>query len=136
EQVKYPRDLPLILLMGFSDSGDSADLTSRVRPDGQLDWTAPQGRWTLHALFAGWHGKLVERAAPGGEGFVIDHFSTDAIRQYLQPFDRAFAGHRLGGLRAFFNDSYEVDDATGEADWTPLLFAEFEKRPGADPRRE
>ena len=135
EQVKYPRDLPLVVLMAYSDAGDIVDLTSRVLADGRLDWIAPQGRWTLYALFAGWHGKLVERAAPGGEGFVIDHFSTDAIRQYLRPFDRAFAGHDLSGLRAFFNDSYEVDDATGEADWTPRFFTEFEKRRGYDLRR-
>ncbi len=135
EQVKYPRELPLAVLMAYSDSGDTIDLTSRVQTDGRLDWIAPQGRWTLYALFAGWHGKLVERAAPGGEGLVIDHFSTDAIKQYLLPFDRAFAGRRLSGLRAFFNDSYEVDDATGEADWTPRFFAEFEKRRGYDLRR-
>ncbi len=134
EQVKYPRDLPLTVLMAYSDAGEIADLTSRVQPDGRLDWTAPPGRWTLYALFVAWHGKLVERAAPGGEGFVIDHFSTNAIRKYLLPFDRAFAGHSLAGLRAFFNDSYEVDDATGEADWTPQFFAEFERRRGYDLR--
>jgi hypothetical protein len=135
EQVKYPRDLPLAVLMGYSDTGDVEDLTSRVQKDGSLDWAAPRGRWTLYALFGGWHGKLVERAAPGGEGLVIDHFSTDAIRKYLLPFDRAFTGHGLNGLRAFFNDSYEVDDAVGEADWTPLFFDEFAKRRGYDLRR-
>ncbi len=51
------------------------------------------------------------------------------------PFDRAFKGHSLDGLRAFFNDSYEVDDATGEADWTPRLLEEFEKRRGYDLRQ-
>ena len=135
EQVKYPRDLPLATLMAYSDAGEIADLTSNIQPDGRLDWTAPPGRWTLYALFVAWHGKLVERAAPGGEGFVIDHFSANAIKKYLLPFDRAFAGHNLTGLRAFFNDSYEVDDATGEADWTPQFFAEFEKRRGYDLRR-
>ena len=136
EQVKYARDLPLIVLMGYSEHGSSADLTSYVQRDGKLDWTAPSGRWTLYALFDAWHGKLVERAAPGGEGFVIDHFSTDAIKKYLLPFDRALAGHSLRGLRAFFNDSYEVDDATGEADWTPLFLDEFMKRRGYDLRRQ
>ena len=135
EQVKYPRDLPLTLLMAYSDAGDALDLTSRVQADGRLDWMAPSGRWSLYAIFAGWHGKLVERAAPGGEGNVIDHFSADAIRKYLLPFDRAFKGHSLDGLRAFFNDSYEVDDATGEADWTPRLLEEFEKRRGYDLRQ-
>lgn len=135
EQVKYPRDLPLAALMAYSDAGEVADLTARVGPDGRLDWTAPSGRWTLHAIFAGWHGKLVERAAPGGEGNVIDHFSTDAIRSYLLAFDRAFDGRAPDGLRAFFNDSYEVDDATGEADWTPRLVDEFARRRGYDLRR-
>jgi hypothetical protein len=33
------------------------------------------GKWKLIALFEGLHGKMVERAAPGGEGRAIDHFS-------------------------------------------------------------
>ena len=33
----------------------------------------------------------VKRAAPGGEGFVIDHFDKTAVRHYLETFDRAFA---------------------------------------------
>ena len=82
----------------------------------------------VYALFAGWHGKLVERAAPGGEGNVIDHFSRDAIRGYLAHVrSRVLPDSRRAGLRAFFNDSYEVDDATGQADWTPALFDEFQQ---------
>jgi hypothetical protein len=72
----------------------------------------------------------VERAAPGGEGNVIDHFSRDAIRRYLARFDRAFGGRRPDGLRAFFNDSYEVDDASGQSDATPTLFEEFRRHRG------
>ena len=77
---------------------------------------------------------MVERAAPGGEGNVIDHFSPDAVQNYLRHFDEAFQGNDIRALRAFFNDSYEVDDAKGAADWTPDLFAEFEKRRGYDLR--
>jgi hypothetical protein len=44
--------------------------------------------------------------------------------------DSAFAAHDITSLRAFFNDSYEVDDARGAADWTPLLFDEFATRRG------
>jgi hypothetical protein len=135
EQVKYPRDLPLVALMAYSDTGDTIDLTRSVTADRTLDWTAPPGSWTVFGLFAGWHGKLVERAAPGGEGNVIDHFSAAAITRYLAPFNRAFAGGHGKGIRAFFNDSYEVDDATGEADWTPALLDEFRKRRGYDLRR-
>jgi hypothetical protein len=134
DQVRFPRDLPLVALVATSDGGATLDLTARVGTDGALDWTAPPGRWTLHALFQGDHGKMVERAAPGGEGNVIDHFAAKAIRAYLERFDRALAGPDLAGLRAFFNDSYEVDDATGQADWTPALLDEFQRRRGYDLR--
>jgi len=135
DQVRFPKPLPLHALMAFSGRGEALDLTARVDASGRLDWVAPAGDWTLHALFQGWHGKIVERAAPGGEGNVIDHFSEEALRHYLDRFDSAFAGRDIGSLRAFFNDSYEVDDALGQADWTPKLFVEFEARRGYDLRR-
>ncbi len=134
DQVRFPGPLPMQALMAYSEGGDVLDLTARVDSSGRLDWTAPPGRWTLYALFQGLHGKMVERAAPGGEGYAIDHFSRTALQSYLRRFDQAFAGHDLGTLRAFFNDSYEVDDARGQADWTPDLFAEFERRRGYDLR--
>ena len=68
EQVKFPRDLPLTALIAYGENGAVLDLTSQVTRDRVLAWTAPAGTWTLYALFAGWHGKMVERAAPGGEG--------------------------------------------------------------------
>jgi alpha-L-rhamnosidase len=135
EQVRYPKPLPLQTLMAYSDGGEILDLTERVSSDGTVDWVAPAGSWTLYAIFVGWHGKLVERAAPGGEGNVIDHFAVGPIRHYLARFDTAFGNRRLAGLRAFFNDSYEVDDASGQADWTPTLLEAFRARRGYDLRR-
>ncbi|WP_460618961.1 glycosyl hydrolase [Hymenobacter ruber] len=136
EQVRFEKPLPLQALMAYSDKGETLDLTSKVGPDGKLSWTAPAGSsWTLYALFQGGHGKQVERAGPGGEGDVIDHFSKTATDHYLAYFDKAFAGHNVKPIRAFFNDSYEVDDAQGEANWTPQMFAEFQKRRGYDLRQ-
>lgn len=130
DQLKYEKELPLLLLMAYSDRGDTLDLTSKTNPAGMLDWVAPAGNWTLYALFQGWHGKMVERAAPGGEGDAIDHFSSLALKNYLNRFDQAFQGHDVSGVRAFFNDSYEVDDARGQANWTPELLTEFRNRRG------
>ena len=133
DQVRFEKPLPLQALMAYADKSAPLDLTSKVDARGKLDWVAPTGStWTLYAVFEGWHGKQVERAGPGGEGDVIDHFSKNATQHYLQKFDAAFAGRKLTGLRAFFNDSYEVDDAQGEGNWTPNLFAEFAKRRGYD----
>ncbi|MCR4859762.1 MAG: glycoside hydrolase family 2 protein [Bacteroidales bacterium] len=134
EQVRYPQDLPLIAVTAHGPDGAFEDLTARVGSDGSLDWTAPDGDWTVCALFLGWHGKLVERAGPGGEGDVIDHFSAGAIDRYLAKFDEAFKGYDVSNIRYYFNDSYEVDDAQGNSDWTPDFFEKFQARCGYDLR--
>lgn len=134
DQVQFEKPLKLQVLMGYSDEGAVINLTTNVDSTGKLNWVAPEGNWKLYAVFEGWHGKMVERAGPGGEGNVIDHFSATALKNYLNRFDSAFAGKDIQSLRSFFNDSYEVDDARGSADWTPTLFDEFTKRRGYDLR--
>jgi hypothetical protein len=72
----------------------------------------------------------VKRAAPGGEGLVVDHFDRDAVHHYLDRFEQAFATSGVPYPHTFFNDSYEVYNAN----WTPTLFDEFQKRRGYDLR--
>lgn len=134
DQIKYPEQLPLKLLMAYSDDGQKINLTNKINTQNKLEWKALPGNWTLYALFEGMHGKMVERAAPGGEGYAIDHFSAEALRNYFKRFDTAFKGHDISYIRALFNDSYEVDDARGQSNWTPLLFKEFQQRRGYDLR--
>ena len=131
EQVRYPVPLPLLAVTANGPDGQYLDLTKQVK-DGMLDWTAPEGDWSVCALFLGWHGKMVERAGPGGEGDVIDHFSSRAITHYLQRFDKAFKKRDVSHIRYYFNDSYEVDDARGSSDWTEKFFGEFSRRRGYD----
>jgi hypothetical protein len=135
DQVRFDVKLPLQLVMAYDENGKSIDVTADV-VNGKLNWTAPAGKWKLIALFEGLHGKMVERAAPGGEGRAIDHFSEQALKNYLSKFDKAFAGKNISGLRSFFNDSYEVDDARGQSNWTPNFFNEFKKRRGYDLKNE
>lgn len=134
DQIRFEKQLPLKVLMAYSDSGDVINLTNRVTPAKILDWAAPSGNWTLYALFEGWHGKMAERAGPGGEGDVIDHFSGKAIDTYLKHFDEIFINYDIKSLRGYFNDSYEVDDASGQSNWTNDLFNEFLLRRGYDLR--
>lgn len=136
DQVRYEKHIPLAALIAYDENGGYTDITAKVDAQGNLDWSPKNGTSTLYALFQGWHGKMVERAAPGGEGLAIDHFSLPAIQHYLGHFDKAFAGHDLSGLRCFFNDSYEVDDARGEANWTPDFFAAFRQKRGYDLREQ
>ncbi len=78
------------------------------------------------ALFEGRTRMKVKRAAPGGEGYVIDHFDSTAVAHYLAHIDSAFTASKTPFPHTFFNDSYEEHTA----DWTPTLLAEFEKRRG------
>ena len=119
-------------LMAFSDMGKCLDLTDKVK-DGMLCWKAPKGSWRLIAAFCGKTLQKVKRAAPGGEGYVMNHFSARAVKNYLGRFERAFDGKfkdTAGGATAyphnFFNDSYEVYGA----DWSEGLFDEFLARRG------
>jgi hypothetical protein len=134
EQVRFEKPLPLLSLVAYGNDGRIVDLSDRVDDDGKLDWVAPDGEWTLYAVFLGWHGKQVERAGPGGEGDVLDHFRRDALGAYLKKFDDAIGDRDIKSFRAFFNDSYEVDDASGNSDATPAIFAEFQRRRGYDLR--
>jgi hypothetical protein len=70
----------------------------------------------------------VKRAAPGGEGLVVDPYSTDALRTYLAPFDRAFANFPRGLVRSQFHDSFEYFNAS----WTAKLPEVFRALHGYD----
>ena len=78
------------------------------------------------ALYESRTRQKVKRAAPGGEGYVIDHFDSTAVANYLQHIDSAFVASKTPYPHTFFNDSYEVYGAN----WTPNLLPEFEKYHG------
>ena len=100
------------------------DVTDNVA-DGKLTWTASVDTdWRIIAVYIRYGVMKVKRAAPGGEGLVIDHFDRTAVANYLKHIETAFERTGTPYPRTFFNDSYEVSEAT----WTPTLFQEFEKR--------
>jgi hypothetical protein len=109
-------------------SGQS-ELKDKVDKDGFLQWEPGAGNWILYALFNGKTQQKVKRAAPGGEGFTLDHFSNPALNVYLHRFDTAFH-QKSHGIRAYYNDSYEVYGA----DWTADFFEQFQQRRGYDLR--
>jgi hypothetical protein len=135
DQIHLEGALPLICAMAYSNRGELRDVTQLVKQGAQKDWVKSADQWTVYLLYQGLHGKMVERAAPGGEGYAIDHFSANALHAYLRRFDTAFMNHDISTLRAFFNDSYEVDDAKGQANWTDQMFQTFQLKKGYDLRR-
>ncbi|MDO8539998.1 MAG: glycosyl hydrolase [Opitutaceae bacterium] len=74
-------------------------------------------------------GMKVKRAAPGGEGPMINPFSPRAMSLYLQRFDQAFDAAKPALPRAQYHDSFEY-----QANWSPELLDEFQRRVGYDLR--
>jgi hypothetical protein len=70
----------------------------------------------------------VKRAAPGGEGLVLDPYSADALRRYLTPFDKAFASFPRGLVRGQFHDSFEYYQSS----WTAKFADTFREMHGYD----
>ncbi|RYE11826.1 MAG: glycoside hydrolase [Sphingobacteriaceae bacterium] len=112
-------------LMAYGDNGETEDVTSKVEADGTLNWQPKTVNWQLLAAFDGKSRQMVKRAAPGGEGLVMDHLQKKAVDVYLARFDASFKG-KIPGIGNYFNDSYEVFGA----DWSPALFDEFQKYRG------
>lgn len=73
----------------------------------------------------------VKRAAPGGEGLVLDPYSTTALAHYLQPFSRALSSLPRGAIRSQFHDSFEYYGAS----WSPALPERFRAMHGYDIQR-
>ncbi len=111
-------------VMVYAANKQPIDVTEKVNDEGVLNYVSTTNA-EIVAIFIGKTRQAVKRAAPGGEGYTIDHFSKNATANYFTIFDSAF-GNSSHGVQAFFNDSYEVYNA----DWTPEFFSEFEKRRG------
>ena len=126
-------DKKLIGIYAYRKSGTKGDafLRLKVNDKGLLEpldkkKKIAQGDWRIIALWKRMAIMNVKRAAPGGTGFVVDHFNKKAVLNYLRHISDAFDKTNTPYPHTFFNDSYEVS----RADYTPDIFPEFEKRRG------
>ncbi len=117
-------------VMAFSDAGRIIDFTEEQVNKGQVKLKIPAGEWKIYVLHRKGTGMKVKRAAPGNEGLVLDPFSVDALKFYLERYNNAFSNFTEIGLRAQYHDSYEYYRAS----WTNGLFDLFLKAYGYDLR--
>ncbi|WP_057938028.1 glycosyl hydrolase [Algoriphagus resistens] len=119
-------DAKLLAVMAYNENNQAKEITKYVDQHGKLSWNEA-GDWQVKAIFLGKTGQLVKRAAPGGVGYTLDHFSKPAVDSYNAYFEHALAEKKYG-FRAFYNDSFEVYGA----DFTADFFDQFKKRRGYD----
>ena len=112
-------------LVAYSPEGKTVDLTKTIAANGEVLFSPPGGTWRVYAISQKPSGQKVKRPSPGGEGWMLNLFYEDAMRDYLQWFDDAFANYHGPKPRAQYHDSYEY-----KSDWSPDFFAQFWKRRG------
>jgi hypothetical protein len=114
---------------------DIVDLTSKMHPDGTLDWTPPEGRWVVLRFGYSLTGVTNHPASPEGTGLEVDKLSREDVKEYMNTYldnYKSAVGDLMGkrGLQYVINDSWEA----GTANWTDEIIAEFAKRRGYDLR--
>ncbi|HKT76468.1 MAG TPA: glycosyl hydrolase [Sphingobium sp.] len=112
------------------------DLTSHLRPDGTLDWTAPRGSdWRILRLGYSLTGKTNHPATAEATGLEVDKYDESAVSRYLihylDLYRDTVGPEWIGqkGIRALLTDSIEV----GPSNWTPRIVEQFRQRRGYDP---
>ena len=114
---------------------DVIDLTSKMQPDGTLDWTPPAGDWVILRFGYSLLGITNHPATAEATGLEVDKLDHTFVKSYMEKYLDSykqtvgpdFIGKR--GIRYVINDSWEA----GSQNWTDHMIEQFKKRRGYDP---
>jgi hypothetical protein len=111
------------------------DLTSKMRPDGTLDWTPPAGEWVVLRLGYSLLGITNHPATAEATGLEVDKLNGEFVKNYmnayLDSYKETVGGGMMGkrGIRYMITDSWEA----GSQNWTDDMIVQFRKMRGYDP---
>ena len=110
---------------------DVLDLTGMMKPDGTLEWTAPEGNWLIIRLGYTLTGHRNSPASPEATGLEVDKLNAVHVRDYFNNYLDQYkdaTGGLMGkrGLQYMITDSWEA----GTQNWTENIMEEFSKRRG------
>ena len=111
------------------------DLTSKMHPDGTLDWTPPPGHWVVLRFGYSLLGITNHPATAEATGLEVDKLDHRYVRNYMEKYldsyketvGPEFIGKR--GISYVINDSWEA----GSQNWTDNMIQQFRKLRGYDP---
>jgi len=111
------------------------DLTPKMRPDGSLDWTPPEGEWVVLRFGYSLLGITNHPATAEATGLEVDkldrRYVKDYFEKYLDSYKETVGPAMMGkkGIRYVINDSWEA----GSQNWTDNMIAQFKRLRGYDP---
>ena len=112
---------------------DVIDLTSKLKPDGSLDWDVPAGDWTIVRTGHRMTGAKLCVPMPGQGGLENDYLDRAGVELMFEKVGKvliADAGPLVGKtLRGFVSDSFEC----GYPNWTDNMLKRFKHYRGYDP---
>ena len=122
------------------DKSTIIDLTSRMKPDGSLDWTPPAGqnpgdKWRIIRIGYSLLGITNHPATAEATGLEVDKLDHTAVAHYMDGYLNSYrdtvGADEMGkrGIRYVITDSWEA----GTQNWTANILTEFRKRRGYDP---
>ncbi len=127
------RELPT-MTAGNTDAialTDIIDLTNKMDPDGNLQWDAPPGKWTIIRLGYSLTGRENHPASPEATGLEVDKLDKEAVKRYINTYLDMYKDATAGamgteGLTHMMLDSYEA----GHMNWSKTFPDEFKNRRG------
>jgi len=106
------------------------DLTSKMGPQGELNWDVPAGTWVIYRFGSTTNGSLLQPAQWEAIGLECDKMNPEAVAYHLDHVlgeIKSHLGDLVGkGITHLHFDSYEA----GPANWTPRMREEFGLRRG------
>jgi hypothetical protein len=132
----YKFATPEISAADAIQKADVIDLTSKMHPDGTLDWTPPAGEWVILRFGYSLLGITNHPATAEATGLEVDKLNRGYVKNYmdhyLDSYKNAVGADMMGarGVKYVITDSWEA----GAQNWTDDMIAQFTKRRGYDPR--
>ncbi|MDO9581452.1 MAG: glycosyl hydrolase, partial [Bacteroidales bacterium] len=129
----YTLATPSISATDAVNKNEVVDLTSKMQPDGTINWTSPAGSWIVMRLGYSLTGKENHPASPEATGLEVDKLSAEHCKAYFEEFLNQYkdaTGGLMGkkGLQYLITDSWEA----GTLNWTDKMMIEFKNRRGYD----
>ncbi len=112
------------------NSSDILDITDKLDKNGQLNWEAPAGDWTILRVGYTLTGRENSPATEAGRGLECDKLNPSHVESFFEKginrvveSNKQFTG---GSFNSILTDSYEARGMN----WTEHFGKEFEKRRG------